>query len=136
MADNSGAAEGNSALYGGAGNDTMLALAAGGDSMAGGTGVNLFVANDQFTNNFGLDGNFFTVNDMITVEDYNASINDYVSMSSRFFGNNDFGEPGFLFKQHIGCYRYQGCRQRQHHGVYSSKVKCVQVQSYGVRGIG
>ena len=72
--------------------------------MAGGTGVNLFAANDLFTNNDGLNGNFFTVNDLITVEDYNAnaSINDYVSLSERYGGQTpDFGDAGFLDKTHI-----------------------------------
>ena len=69
--------------------------------MAGGTGRNFFAANDLFSNN---GPNFLTINDLITVEDYNAnaSINDYVSMSTNFGAQTPFfGDPGFLEKTAI-----------------------------------
>lgn len=90
-----GAADGSSVLYGGQGDDTLVAEDAGGDSMVGGAGSDLFVAYVGYE-----PFSFFTTNDLITVAD-DAVNNDFLSLSfSHNAQTTDPGGSGYLFKLH------------------------------------
>jgi Ca2+-binding RTX toxin-like protein len=76
-----GSSQGNSVLYGGQGDDTLFAQEAGGDTMFGGGGNNLFAANDGTR----LDG-FFNANDLITVGDFTSG-QDRLALSTLVAGD-------------------------------------------------